>query len=453
MNNVHPVDQRLPLGKTFLYGLQHVLAMYAGAVAVPLILANALGLTTEQLVHLIDADLFTCGIATLIQTLGIYNIGSRLPVLQGVAFAAVTPMVMIGKAGGLTDIYGAVIISGILVFFISPFFSRLLHFFPPVVTGSVITIIGISLLPVAVRWAGGGNPTAENFGDISSLLLALVVLAIIIVIYRCFHGFIRNISVLLGLVIGTVISIALGQTDFSAIGQAGWVSVTTPLMFGMPTWNIPSVIAMFLVMLVIMTETTGDFIAVGEIVGKPIDKNVLTRGLRADGLSIFIGGIFNAFPYSAFAQNIGLIGLTGIKSRFVVAGSGIILIVLGLFPKLAALIACIPAPVLGGAGLAMFGMVAANGIKTLSKVDFDGNYNLLIVGVSLSMGLMPMAVPNIYNHLTGALQIIFDSGITIGSLTAIILNAVLNKNVKLEDVPVTKTDDIHSVVSVDVKEK
>lgn len=421
---VHPVDQKLPLTQTFLYGLQHVLAMYAGAVAVPLILANALGIDTDHLISLINADLFTCGIATLIQTL----LGSKLPIIQGVTFASVTPMIMIGKNGGLTDIYGAVIVSGLVVFCIAPYFSKLIRFFPPVVTGSVITIIGISLLPVAVRWAGGGNPAAENFGDISSLLLALLVLVIIIVIYRCFTGFMRNISVLLGLVAGTVIAALLGQVNFSAVGNAGWIGITTPFFFGFPTFSISAIAAMILVMLVVMTETTGDFIAVGEIVDKKIDRKILTRGLQADGFSTFLGGIFNAFPYTAFAQNIGLISLTNVRSRFVVAASGGLLVAMGLFPKLAALIASIPAPVLGGAGLAMFGMVAANGIRTLGKVNFEGTYNVLIVGVSLAMGLIPMAVPNIYAHLTGALQVIFNSGITVGSLTAILLNAVLNKN-------------------------
>ncbi|MFA6849878.1 MAG: nucleobase:cation symporter-2 family protein [Selenomonadaceae bacterium] len=424
---LHLVDQKLPLGQTFLYGLQHVLAMYAGAVAVPLILANALGLDTKQLIYLINADLFTCGIATLIQTLGPCKIGSKLPVIQGVTFAAVTPMIMIGKNGGLTDIYGAVMVAGLVVFFIAPYFSNLIRFFPPLVTGSVITIIGLSLLPVAVRWAGGGNPAAKDFGDISSLLLALLVLAIVIVFYRCFTGFWRNISVLLGLIAGTIIAAFMGRVDFSAVTDAGWIGISTPFAFGAPTFNVSAVASMILVMLVVMTETTGDLIAVGEIVDKEIDKKTLSRGLRADGFSTFLGGIFNSFPYTAFAQNIGLISLTNVKSRFVVAASGVIMVSLGLFPKLAALIASIPAPVLGGAGVVMFGMVAANGIKTLSKVNFNDSYNILIVGVSLAMGLIPMAVPNFYAHLTGTLQVIFDSGITIGSLTAIILNAILNK--------------------------
>lgn len=428
-NSVHPVDERLPLGQTFLYGLQHVLAMYAGAVAVPLIVASAIGLSTEDLIYLINADLFTAGIATLIQTLGPCRIGSRLPLIQGVTFAAVSPMIMIGQADGLTAIYGAVIVSGIFMFLASPFFSKLVRFFPPVVTGSVVTIIGLSLLPVAVRWAGGGNPAAEDFGSLSTLALSAFVLLLVIIFYRFFKGFWKNISVLLALLIGTIVASFFGFTDFSAIGRADWVGLVTPLHFGLPTFDISAIIVMILVILVVMTETTGDIIAVGAIVGRPADEKTITRGLRADGFSTMLGGFLNTFPYTAFAQNIGLITLTNVKSRFVVAGSGVILILLGLFPKMAAIIACIPAPVLGGAGIAMFGMVAANGIRVLSRVQYDGdnNFNLLIVGISLAMGLLSMAVPEIFKHFTGIWSIIFHSGITIGSLTAIILNAILNE--------------------------
>ncbi len=428
--SVHPVDERLPLGQSFLYGFQHVLAMYAGAVAVPLIVANAIGLSTQDLIYLINADLFTSGIATLIQTLGPWKMGSKLPIVQGVTFAAVSPMIMIGKADGLPAIYGAVIIGGLFVFLVAPFFSKLVRFFPPVVTGSVITIIGLSLLPVAVRWAGGGNPDSADFGSIPTLLLAAMVLILVIVFYSYFSGFWKNISVLLGLIVGTIVASFFGYTDFSAIGKADWVGLVTPLHFGFPTFALSDIIVMILVMLVVMTETTGDIIAVGEIVDRPATKQTLTRGLRADGFSTLLGGILNTFPYTAFAQNIGLLSLTNVKSRFVIAGSGIILILLGLFPKMAALVACIPAPVLGGAGIAMFGMVAANGIKTLSKVDFSGknNHNILIIGVSVAMGMLSVAVPQLFQHLTGILSIIFHSGITIGSLTAIILNAILNKH-------------------------
>lgn len=425
----HPVDQVLPWSQLLVYGLQHVLAMYAGAVAVPLILSFAIGLSQEQLIFLINADLFTCGIATLIQTLGLWRlpVGIKIPIIQGCTFAAVTPMILIGKAHGLTAIYGSIIIAGIITVLISPYFSRLLRFFPPVVTGTIITIIGVSLLPVAVNWAAGGNPTDPHYGDVGFIALSLVVLLLILLIYRLFKGFISNIAVLLGLILGTLVAIPLGFTNFAGVTTAAWLGITTPFKYGLPTFDLASIASMTLVMLVTMTETTGDIIAVGEIIEKPISKEDLTRGLRADGLSTVLGGILNAFPYTAYAQNVGLVGLTGVKSRFVVATAGGILVLLGLFPKLAGIVASIPQPVLGGAGLALFGMVAASGIRTLSKVKFEGNYNIMVVAVSLGVGLIPLGVSGFYHKFPDWVQIILNSGITAGSLTAIVLNIVLNE--------------------------
>jgi len=427
----HPVDEMLPKGQLFAYGLQHVLAMYAGAVAVPLIVANALGLSREQLIFLINADLFTCGIATLIQTLGFWNMGIRIPMIQGVTFAAVTPMIIIGQTHGVTAIYGSIIVAGAVTYLIAPYFSRLIRFFPPVVTGSIITIIGITLMPVAVRWAGGGNPGAKDFASMQYIGLAFLVLMLVILFYRYFTGFLSNIAVLLGLIIGMVIAIPLGLVDFSNVSEAAWVGVTMPFWFGLPTFDLASIVAMVLVMLVVMTETTGDCIAIGEIIDKPITQNDLTRCLRADGFSTLLGGILNSFPYTAFAQNVGLVGLTRVKSRFVVAAAGGILILLGMVPKLAAIIATIPTPVLGGAGVAMFGMVAASGIKTLSRVDFEGSHNIMVVGISIGIGMITLAVPNFYQNFPSWLQVIFNSGITAGSVSAILLNVLLNgtKNV------------------------
>ncbi len=424
---LHPVDEMLPLGQLFTYGLQHVLAMYAGAVAVPLIIANAIGLTREQLIYLINADLFTCGVATLIQTIGIGNhMGIRIPIIQGVTFAAVTPMIIIGKTHGLTGIYGSIIVAGLVTYLLSPFFSRLLRFFPPVVTGTIITIIGVTLMPVAVRWAGGGNPAAKDFASASYIIVAFATLLFVLFFYRFFKGFLSNIAVLLGLITGTVFASFFGMVNFDQVGKAGWIGVTTPFAFGMPTFDIASIAAMVLVMLVVMTETTGDCIAVGEIIEKPINQDDLTRCLRADGFSTMLGGVFNSFPYTAFAQNVGLVGLTRVKSRFVVAAAGVILIVLGLFPKVAAVIAAIPNPVLGGAGIAMFGMVAASGIKTLSKVQFDGTHNIMVVAVSIGVGMITLAVPTFYHNFPSWAQVILHSGITAGSVTAILLNALLN---------------------------
>jgi uric acid transporter len=422
----HPVDEVLPAGRLAVLGFQHVLAMYAGAVAVPLILASAIGLSEERLVYLINADLFTCGVATLIQTVGFWKIGFRLPIIQGVTFAAVTPMILIGQAGGLTAIYGSVIVAGIVTFVLGPYFSRLLRFFPPVVTGSIITVIGISLLPVAVNWAGGGDPSAKAFGSPANIALAFAVLLIILLIYRFIGGFISRIAVLLGLILGTIIATLFGVTDFGGVGEAAALSITTPFFFGLPTFQFAAILSMILVMLVTMVETTGNAVAVSEIAQRPIREEGLAAGLRADGLSTALGGVLNAFPYTAYAQNVGLVRLTGVRSRWVVAAAGVFLVLLGLFPKLAAVVAAIPLPVLGGAGFALFGTVAATGIRTLARVDFDRNANVIIVAVSLALGLIPVAAPDFYSAFPPGVQIVLNSGITAGSIAAIVLNVAFN---------------------------
>ena len=426
MEKNHPVNEMLPLSKLFVYGLQHVLAMYAGAVAVPLIVANALGLSGEQLIYLINADLFTCGIATIIQTVGFGNMGVKIPMIQGVTFAAVTPMILIGQAHGLTGIYGSIIVAGIITYLVSPYFSSLLRFFPPVVTGTIITIIGVTLMPVAVRWAGGGNPAANDFASAPYILLALVTLALVLFFYRFFKGFISNIAVLLGLLCGTLLASFFGMVNFSKVSDAAWLGVTTPFAFGYPTFDAASIAAMVLVMLVVMTETTGDCIAVGEIVEKKITKEDLSRCLRADGFSTILGGIFNSFPYTAFAQNVGLVALTRVKSRFVVTAAGVILILLGLLPKLAAVIAAIPLPVLGGAGIAMFGMVAATGIKILQEADIADRRNQLLVAVSIGMGLIPVVRPEFFAHLPLWMDPITHSGIAMAAVSAVCLNLMFN---------------------------
>lgn len=431
-SKVHPVDEKLPFWQLLIYGFQHVLAMYSGAVAVPLVLAGAIHLDVEHLIYLINADLFTCGIATLVQTLsfGPY-IGSKLPIVQGCTFTAVTPMILIansagGSVEGLRVVYGSVIVAGLVCFLTANYFSKLLRFFPPVVTGVVITIIGLTLMPVAVGWIAGVNPAAPDYASPMYIVIALMVLALILFLYRVSQGFIGHIAVLLGLVFGTIVAAMLGYVDFSAVGQAAMLGVTTPFSFGMPVFEPVSCIAMTFVMLVTMAETTGDVIAVGGIVGKDTDEKDLCKALRADGFSTALGGILNAFPYTAFAQNIGLIGLTGVRSRYVVATGGVILMILGLFPKLAALVACIPNMVLGGAGLAMFGMVAAAGIQALSKVEFNGNCNMMVIAISIAVALIPIGAPAFYAKFPSGVQLICNSGITIGSITAILLNLILN---------------------------
>ncbi|GLZ86491.1 xanthine permease [Metapseudomonas resinovorans] len=427
MSHPHPVDQLLPVRQLVTYGLQHVLVLYAGAVAVPLILGSALGLSSADVVLLINANLLTSGIATLVQTLGFWRFGARLPLVQACSFIALAPMIMIGKAYGLTQVFGAVIAAGVITIALAPVFSRLLRFFPPVVIGSLITIIGISLMPAAAIWLGGGNPGAEDFGTPANLLLGLATVAITLVIHARFSGFVGNLSVLIGLFAGSLIAAAFGMTDFSRVGQAAWFELSAPMAFGVPEFSLTPILIMTLAMLVIMAETTGNCLAIGKLTGRTITQRTLGDAFRADGLSTIVGGLFNSFPYNAFTQNTGLIALSNIKSRFVVATAGGLMILMGLFPKLGALIAAVPTPVLGGCAIVMFGMTTVAGIQELSRVRFEGTRNALVVAVSVSVGVLPMSFPALFEHFHGALRLVLESGIFLGALSAIVLNLLLNR--------------------------
>jgi OHCU decarboxylase len=456
---VAPWDEILPPPKLAVYGFQHVLAFYAGAVIVPILLAGAIDLTPEQLAYLINADLFTCGIASIIQSVGFWKIGVRMPLLQGVTFAAVSPMISIGLAEGggvpgLRAIYGSVIVAGIFAFLVAPFFARLIRLFPPIVTGTVITIIGIVLLSVAALDAGGGGASQftdpPTFGLLKNLALAGFTLLVILAIYKLFTGFVATIAVLIGLTVGTLAGWIFGFTDFSLVGGADVIGVTTPFHFGLPTFGAAAIISMVVVMLITMVETTGDVFACGEIVGKPISKDDVARALRADGLATTLGGILNSFPYTCFAENVGLVRLTKVKSRFVVATAGLIMIIIGLIPKVGAIVAAIPPPVLGGAGFALFGTVAVIGIQTLRRVDFHDERNVIVLAVSLGFAMMPTVYPTIVDHFPESVRTIISSGITLGSISAILLNLVFNvwggrSNLVTKVLPIPRRDEVLSI--------
>ncbi len=417
----HPVDQVPPLARLFPLGLQHVLAMYAGAVAVPLIVGGALDYSPEDLAFLISADLFVAGIATLIQTIGFWRFGVRLPMIQGVTFAAVGPMISIGLTYDITAVFGATIACGLFMVLLAPVFSSLLRFFPPIVTGTVILIIGLSLMRVAAGWITHNEESARPV----DVAFAFGTLLLIVLIERFAPLALARVSVLLGLVIGTAAAIPFGLVDWTGVGDAAWFAFITPFHFGLPTFPPAAIISMLIVGLVIMTETTGDMIAIGEIVERPVQKRQLADGLRADGLSTLLGGIFNTFPYTAFAQNVGLVSLTRVKSRYVVTVAGGILVLLGLIPKVGAIVEGVPTAVLGGAGIALFGMVAASGVRSLSKVHFN-NSNVLVVAISVGVALLPTVAPGIYEEFPDWFQLIFDSGISAGAICAILLNLLLN---------------------------
>ncbi|CAX23966.1 MAG: purine permease [Methylorubrum extorquens] len=421
-------EERVPPAALGLLGLQHVLVMYAGAVAIPLIIGRALKLPPEQVAMLVSADLFACGIVTLIQSWGLPGIGIRMPVMMGVTFAAVGPMLSMGTnpAIGLTGIYGAVIASGLFGLAAAPVIGRLLPLFPPVVTGTIILVIGISLMRVGVNWAAGGvgNP---NYGAPVYLGIAAFVLCAILAITRYATGFVASASVLIGIALGMVLAGFAGLVELDRVAAAPWFDMVRPFAFGWPSFDPVSVVTLCLVMIVVMIESTGMFLALSQITADPVDERRLTRGLRADGLGTVIGGIFNTFPYTSFSQNIGLVGVTGIRSRWVTVAAGFIMLGLGLVPKLAALVEAVPQCVLGGAGLVMFGMVGATGTRILGGVDFARNRNnLFVVAVSVGFGMIPLVAPNFFKQMPHALHPLLESGILLAAIAAVGLNLFFN---------------------------
>nr|WP_281502798.1 nucleobase:cation symporter-2 family protein [Aliiroseovarius sp. F47248L] len=463
----------MPPAKLFTLGLQHVLVMYAGAIAVPLIVGRVLKLNPEQVAFLISADLFVCGVVTIIQSLGASKwFGIKMPVMMGVTFASVGPMVSIAVANpgvdGARMIFGAIIGAGIIAMLIAPLVSRMLRFFPPVVTGTIILVIGVTLMRVGINWifglpvgptapaivdpahtawleevrgmlASGAipaipegltvAPTVDNprYATPQNMMISGIVLLTIIVVMKYATGFLANISVLLGIIVGAIFAASIGMMHFDSVGHAGWFALITPFRFGLPIFDPIMILTMTLVMIVVMIESTGMFLALGEMCGKKIERPSLSAGLRTDGLGTLIGGVFNTFPYTSFSQNVGLVGVTGIRSRYVCVAGGAIMIVLGLVPKMGALVEALPVAVLGGAGLVMFGMVAATGVRILGGVDFKNNrFNGLIVAISLGLGMIPLIAPDFTMWLPHSIEPLIHSGILLAAIASVVLNMVFN---------------------------
>ncbi|EEU9450946.1 purine permease [Escherichia coli] len=448
------VDRILSPGKLIILGLQHVLVMYAGAVAVPLMIGDRLGLSKEAIAMLISSDLFCCGIVTLLQCIGIGRfMGIRLPVIMSVTFAAVTPMIAIGMNPdigllgimsvtfaavtpmiaigmnpdiGLLGIFGATIAAGFITTLLAPLIGRLMPLFPPLVTGVVITSIGLSIIQVGIDWAAGGKGNPQ-YGNPVYLGISFAVLIFILLITRYAKGFMSNVAVLLGIVFGFLLSWMMNEVNLSGLHDASWFAIVTPMSFGMPIFDPVSILTMTAVLIIVFIESMGMFLALGEIVGRKLSSHDIIRGLRVDGVGTMIGGTFNSFPHTSFSQNVGLVSVTRVHSRWVCISSGIILILFGMVPKMAVLVASIPQFVLGGAGLVMFGMVLATGIRILSRCNYTTNrYNLYIVAISLGVGMTPTLSHDFFSKLPAVLQPLLHSGIMLATLSAVVLNVFFN---------------------------
>ena len=420
------MQQQEKHSKAMVLGLQHLLAMYSGSILVPMMIGKALGYNSEQLTYLVATDIFMCGLATFLQLQLHKHFGVGLPVVLGVAFQSVAPLTIIGQSHGSGAMFGALIVSGIFVVLISGVFSKLARFFPAIVTGSVITTIGLTLIPVAIGNMGGNtsNPTPQ------SVALSLITVLIILLVNIFTKGFLKSISILIVLVSGTVLATMMGLVDFAPVGAAPLLHIPTAFYFGAPTFEVTSIIMMCIIAMVSMVESTGVYLALSDITQDPIDETRLRNGYRAEGVAVLLGGIFNTFPYTGFSQNVGLVKMSGIKTRLPIYYAAGFLVLLGLLPKFGALAQIIPDPVIGGAMIVLFGFVSLQGMQMLAKVDFANNeHNFLIAAVSIAIGV-GFNNSNLFNSFPTELRMFFSNGIVMASLLAVILNAILNRKKK-----------------------
>ena len=422
----------LEFSKSIPLGIQHVLAMFAGNITVPIIVAGIFGQTPEQKIFLIQMALFVAGVATLIQTIGIGKIGSKLPIIQGTSFGFI-PVMLPFKAFGLGAVFGAALIGGIFQMFLGYFLKPIRHMFPPLVTGIVVLMIGVSLLGVGFQYAGGGawllNNKPEVFANGSHLFLAFTVLIVTVVVHQYSKGFLGAASILIGMVVGYLVAIPMGMIQFGKIASASWFSLPMPLQYGLDF--VPGAIILMLFMAVVTTiETIGDISAttMGGDNREATDEE-LSGGILADGLGTVFASLFNAMPNTSYSQNAGLVAFTGVISRHVGTIAGVILILLGLFPKLGGVIAAMPESILGGAAIVMFGLITAAGIKLIAQSEMTKR-NLLILGLSLSFGIGMYLKPEFASHVPDLgikLSLLLTTGLIPAGILAFVLNAILPK--------------------------
>ncbi|MCY6354099.1 uracil-xanthine permease family protein [Clostridium sp. ZS2-4] len=419
---VYQLDDKPPLKIALVLALQTILTGFGGIVAVPLIVSSALGLPFKEVTFWISCALFVSGIVTLIQSHGLGKVGSRLPVIMGTSFGFVGVSIMVGKNYGIAALFCATIAGALVEVIFSKFIKHIKRFLPPIVTGTVVTLIGLTVVPVAINWLGGGAGSA-NYGSIKNLLVGLAVLIIIIVLNEFGNEFISSASVVIGIVCGYILAAFTGMLDFSSVASASAFSIPRPFKYGI-NFSIPAILAFIPIYVATTIEAVGDTLAIGAACEHEVSPQELQGGVLCDGVGSMIAGVFNAGANTTFSQCTGLVSVTGVASRFVGMLAGGLLIAAGLLPKFAAIVAAMPSPVLGGAGIVMFGMIASSGIKMLSEVEFSKR-NMLIICVSITLGLGVIFKPEILSKCPTAIQTIFGSGITTGSICAILLNILL----------------------------
>lgn len=421
---VYGIDDKPPMGVSIVLALQHILAAFAGIIAVPLVVGSALGLDVKDTSFMVGATIFASGLTTIIQSKGVGPVGSRVSGMMGTDFTFVNPSISVGAKFGIAGIVAATITGSFVEIVLSRFIKPLMKFFPPLITGIVVSLIGITLLPVSIDWAAGGFGAAD-YGSVKNLAVAFAIMLFTLFLNHFGKGMWSTASVFIGMVFGYLVCIPLGMVDLSAVKDAAWIEIPNVLRYGFK-FDLASTLSFVPAYIVSTIGTVGIMMAIGEASNVKVSSDRAASGVLADGVGSMISGLFGAGPNTAFSQNVGLIALTKVASRHVMIIAGIILTILGIFPKLSALISVMPQPVLGGVGVIMFGLVAAQGLKTLASVHL-GDRELLIISVAFALGIGVTVRPEILQGLPGALQMILSSGISTGTLAALILNIVLKE--------------------------
>ena len=425
---LYGINDKPKLATQILLGFQNIFAAFGGIIAVPLVISSALGLDGATSTAILSATILASGIATIIQSKGIGRIGARVPCIMGTDFTFVSPAITVGAVAGLPGIIGATILGSIVEIVLSFFIKPLMKLFPPLVTGTVVCLIGLTLIPVSMDWAAGGVGAAD-YGSLRNVVIAMIVLVITLLLNRYGKGMVSTASVLIGMVVGYIICIPLGMVDFSLVNEAKWFALPNIFEYGV-NFDFKNVIAFIPAYIVTTIETVGCLATICQVSKIKADDKTIGRGVLADGIGSAMAGVLGTFPNTTFSQNVGLIPLTRNASRSVAIMAGILLVGLGFFPKFAALINIMPQPVLGGVGIVMFGTIAAAGIRTLSTVEIN-NRNLLIIATAIGLGLGVTFRPDFIANLPEGLRMIFASGISTGTIVALVLNKVLKEDKKV----------------------
>lgn len=396
--------------------------MYAGAIVVPLIISSSLNFTTQQTLYLVSADIVISGIATFLQLYRGKFIGMGLPVVMACSFTAIGPMVQVGGQYGLGTMFGSVLAAGVIIVLLAPIFAKLSHLFPPLVTGTIVTLIGATLIPVAINNLAGGEGSAD-YGNIDNLILGLITFVIILLLYRFTKGFLQSISILIGLVAGMVIAVFMGKMDIQPILEASWFQLPMPFAIESPSFNPAAILSLAVVGIISMIEVTGINYALAGMYDKDIDEADLRRSYFSVGIGYLLAGIFNTSPQTAFSQNVGVVQMSGEKRKSIFVNLIILMLLCGLIPKIGAIATSVPSAVLGGAMIFLFGNVLSYGISVLGAQDLADNRNQLIIGAAITIGLGVAIAPEAFAQLPEWISWLTSSGIVAGGVTVVLLNA------------------------------